>query len=259
MNSLTPFLNGVRCRFPWTQVIPTLMRPCRFANVREWYWLVPLGLLTCASAVGGLLFAARLVVTRQVEFLYLPWNLFLAWVPVVFSGAAWWRWRRAGSESLSFFICSFAWLIFFPNAPYVLTDLVHLQARPPAPLWFDATLLIWFGWTGYLLGYFSLYVMHVIVSNIVGPWKAWAFVLVVLGLTGLGLYIGRFLRWNSWDLFFAPWMVLSDVGERLVHFRQNKDMIVFSGLCSGFLLLSYLFLYSVCQLHFHRRGAENGQ
>lgn len=98
------------------------------------------------------------------------------------------------------------WLIFFPNAPYILTDLQHLgQASTNAslwssanvPLWYDVILLVWFSWTGMLLGIVSLNLMQEIIRREFGRWFGWLFVFSVAGLSSAGIYVGRFIRLNS--------------------------------------------------------------
>jgi uncharacterized membrane protein len=92
---------------------------------------------------------------------------------------------------------AFLWLLFLPNSPYLVTDLVHLKPRPSVPLWFDILLVQSFVLTGLLLGFLSVYLMHRLVTHAYG-WKiGWLFTLLILALTGFGIYLGRFERWNS--------------------------------------------------------------
>ncbi len=101
------------------------------------------------------------------------------------------------------FPCAALWLVFFPNAPYIITDLLHLSAQDGVPVWYDLILLSAFAWTGAMLGMISLGLMHVLVARVAGGAWSWIFVLGVLMLSGFGVYLGRFPRWNSWDCWRA--------------------------------------------------------
>jgi hypothetical protein len=120
---------------------------------------------------------------------------------------------------------------FFPNAPYLLTDFNHLQYRPPIPLWFDILLLATFAWTGLFLAVASLRAMQSLVKEYVGGLGSWAFVVIAASLSSLGVYLGRFLRLNSWDLLLQPFNILEAVLRRLVDPLSHLGFIGFTG-CS---------------------------
>src|SRR5690349_10655455 len=178
--------------------IRELLQPFKFR-------LAVFGLLCGATVVSLALFRVRTVLSGSMDFIFLIWNMLLAWIPL---GIAYTASVFAHRRRFLFMIIPFAavlWLIFFPNAPYILTDLLHLgKMGPDVPVWFDMLLLIWFAWTGLLLGLISLFLMHAIVIRELGRIPGWIFVAIVGVLSSLGIYIGRFLRWNSWDLFLRP-------------------------------------------------------
>jgi len=147
-------------------------------------------------------------------FHFLLWNLLLAWIPLVFALVAYDRYRR-GTPLARLVPAIVAWLLFLPNAPYIFTDFIHLAAAPRTPLWFDGTVLSAFSWTGVLLGFVSLYLVHAVVRHRFGPRAGWATALAALALTSAGVYLGRFLRWNSWDLVVRPGRRLAEVAPRL--------------------------------------------
>ncbi len=207
-------------------------------------WLVFLS-LTLASFVGVALVGARFVVSDRFAYFNLVWNLLLAWLPLGFAFLA----VRYRSAPRRFFACACLWLLFLPNSPYLVTDLVHLKPRPPVPLWFDILLVQSFVLTGLLLGFLSVYLMHRLVSHSYG-WKiGWLFTVLILALTGFGIYLGRFERWNSWDLFTSPIALSADIWDMLRHPRANKTAYVFSALCGTFLFLTYAAFYSLTALH----------
>ena len=201
--------------------------------------------LVLASGVAVALVIARSIASHRFAYLNLVWNLFLAWLPLGFAFFAD-RFRASRLCLLSF---GFLWLLFLPNSPYLVTDLVHLKPRLPVPLWFDILLVQSFVLTGLLLGFLSLYLMHRLVSRSCGRRIGWVFTLVMIGLTGFGIYLGRFERWNSWDVFTSPFALSSDIFNLLIHPRANKTAFIFTTLCASFLGLTYLVLYALAALH----------
>jgi uncharacterized membrane protein len=201
--------------------------------------------LTLASGVAVALVIARFIASHRFAYFNLLWNLFLAWLPLCFAFFAF-RFRASRLCLLAF---GFLWLLFLPNSPYLVTDLVHLKPRPPVPFWFDILLVQSFVLTGLLLGFLSLYLMHRLVSRSCGWRSGWVFTLVMIGLTGFGIYLGRFERWNSWDLLTSPIALSSDIFNMLIHPRANKTAFVFTTLCASFLGLTYLALYALAALH----------
>ncbi len=200
-------------------------------------------LFSTMLAIG--LFAARAAYSRQWTFIFLVWNLFLAWIPYL---AALWAagiHQRHPRRWWATFAPGILWLAFFPNAPYIITDFLHLSARPPVPMWFDIGLLATFAWSGLFLAVFSLRAMQHVVRSFLGQAASWLFVLMTLGLSGLGVYMGRFLRWNSWDLLVQPKAVLADIVFRLAHPFSNPGTFGVSILFSAFLLMCYLTLTAI--------------
>jgi uncharacterized membrane protein len=211
--------------------------------VRYRYHAAVLMLLAGASLVCAILLGGRMAVTDSPHYRFLAWNLFLAWIPVVFAYVALLTSQRRTLLFVIVPVFAFLWLIFFPNAPYILTDLQHLALDVTnVPVWFDVLLLIWFSWTGFLLGIVSLYVMHNIVARAFGRWPGWIFVLAVAGLSSLGIYVGRFLRFNSWDVLQSPSeLAVTILGQAL---DPSLRSLVFTSLLTGFFLFVYLTLYA---------------
>lgn len=166
--------------------------------------------LVASSALAAGLLAGRVFLSGQLTLTFLAWNLTLAWIPWVCSTAA--AVARRGATAV---VAGAVWLAFLPNAPYLVTDFLHLSPRAPIPLWYDIALLASFAWAGCLIALVSLRAMHLMVARRLGSRIGWAFVAATAGLTGLGIYIGRFLRWNSWDLAVRPAAVLGDLLAKL--------------------------------------------
>jgi uncharacterized membrane protein len=136
------------------------------------------------------------------------------------------------------------WLAFFPNAPYIMTDFFHLMPRPTIPLWYDILLLVSFSWTGLFLAVASLRTMQVLVNAYLGNVIGWLFVALALGLGGMGIYLGRFERWNSWDLISHPHSIVLDIVTRLTDPLENLRFFIFTLLFSSLLWVCYLMFIS---------------
>src|SRR6185503_7698224 len=211
--------------------------------------------LALTSGVGVVLVTARFVVSHQFAYFNLVWNIFLAWLPLSFAFLA----GRFRASRRHFFACAFLWLLFLPNSPYLVTDLVHLKPRPPVPLWFDILMVQSFVLTGLLLGFLSVYLMQRLVSHAFGWRTGWIFTGLILGLTGFGIYLGRFERWNSWDLLLNPVELSRYICGVVIHPRANKTAVLFSMLCGAFLLLTYLAFYALTVLHHSHQSASGNK
>lgn len=192
------------------------------------------------------IYAGRVYLARDMgPYRGLVWNLALAWLPYLFSLLAaslhallprqWWLLLVPGA----------LWMLFFPNAPYIVTDFLHLHERPYVPLWYDIILLATFSWTGIFLAIASLRTMQVLIKRYLGQWISWLFVAAALALSGLGIYLGRFERWNSWDILFHPKRILADIAIRVVNPMENLRFIGFTVLFTAFLLVCYLTFISI--------------
>lgn len=199
--------------------------------------------LLAASALCVALVEIRTHETGDPYYRFLVWNLILAWVPLALAVAAYARARRR--VDLLVAVLLVPWLLFFPNAPYLLTDFIHL-GEGPAPLWYDALMLSAFAWTGLLLGFASLYLVQMILRRALGATVAWIGVLGALGLASVGVYVGRFVRFNSWDALLHPVRVAEVVNEQLsaVPLRVAEALLALT----GFLLVGYLAVYSFTDL-----------
>jgi uncharacterized membrane protein len=188
-------------------------------------------------AAEGLL-AWRLDWSQRASYLYLTWNLALAWAPYLLALGARLRMERGGGWGL--LPLGAAWLVTFPNAPYLLTDFIHLRARHGVPLWFDAALLALFAATGWLLGLLSLEVWKQWLEARLGRVGAWAGVGLVSALSGYGIYLGRVERWNSWDVLAEPGALLEAVGSHLRAPGEHPELVGLTGLFAALVLLSYV-------------------
>ena len=186
------------------------------------------------------LLAGRMYATGYLTFKFLVWNLFLAWMPLGFAAAAN---RVHGIAKRPWLALGFAagWLLFFPNAPYILTDLFHLRPRG-IPYWFDLLLILSFAVNGLLLGLASLFEIHSWLNRHYKAWIGWAVIGTALIAGGYGIYLGRYLRWNSWDIIKEPVALLQDTLRPLLHPFDNKETIAMTLGFAAFMGLCYLVL-----------------
>jgi uncharacterized membrane protein len=199
---------------------------------------VVLRLLVLATVLSAVLVVGRMIATGSTDAANLVWNLFLAWIPFVLAVLVHDSHRRGGSRA-PLLAGGALWLLFLPNAPYILTDFRYLRVWEGVPRWYDVLLLSAAAGTGLALGFASLYLMQTLARRALPPLESRLFVVVVLGLTSLGVYVGRSARWNSWDVFSEPASLLSDLGEWLSDPLQHGRAFAAVVLFAAFLTLAY--------------------
>ncbi len=208
-------------------------------------WML-LGALVVASALCVAIVEYRGRYEAGPFYRFLDWNLFLAWLPVVFALTAT-ACVRAGLGALAI-VPGVLWLLFFPNAPYMLTDFIHLQESPATPLWYDGLMLSAFAWTALLLGFFSLYLMQLLVRRLVGAPVAWLGVVAVLALGSFGVYIGRFIGFNSWDALLHPGRVAHVIDTRVESPVEHPRLAGSLVILTSFLTVAYAVFYGIAGL-----------
>lgn len=168
------------------------------------------------SSAALLLVAVRIGLTGSELFVFLPRNLMLGWLPVWFAlglAAA----VRLPLRWLTGPVFAVLWLLFLPNSIYLLTDLIHIRARAGVPHVYDGTMVGLFAAAGVLAGLSALSVFHEVVSERLGAVAAWSLLVPLFPLCGLGVWMGRYERWNSWDAFSRPSEVFWAVAEPALH------------------------------------------
>jgi uncharacterized membrane protein len=211
---------------------------------RHRYSIAVFVMLNLACGICILLVAARVVYSENTRHVSLIWNLFLAWIPFMlayFAHAV--SWRRTWLY-LVIPVVALLWLFFFPNAPYMLTDLQDLvrAGGVGAPLWYDVIIIVWASWTGMLLGIVSLYLMQDIVLRTFGRAMGWLFVFAISAMSSFGMYIGRFVRLNSWDILQNPGEVTMTILGLVID--PSMRLAAFTLLYTFFFLFIFLLLYS---------------
>ncbi|MEP7373500.1 MAG: DUF1361 domain-containing protein [Chitinophagaceae bacterium] len=178
-------------------------------------WLI----ISCGFS--SLLLTARIIVTGYPTYLFLVWNLFLAFVPYAITQ---WLWTNSwvAENKLKLAALLLCWLLFIPNSFYIITDLFHLDEFGSAPKWFDLLLIFSFAWNGLLLGIISVRKIEMVLSIITGRSFSLFIVFVVMWLNAFGIYIGRYLRFNSWDIVMQPFSLFKEMFEVIFHPVRNR-------------------------------------
>lgn len=187
------------------------------------------------------LLIARMIVTQTIEYIFLPWNLVLAFVPYWIT-----LWMSAHPDSienkLKRFLFMAAWLLFIPNSFYIITDLFHFANVRTAPKWFDLLLIFSFAWNGMLCGITSLRRMEFLAGLSNGRNFSVLLVFVVMWLNALGIYIGRFLRFNSWDIITDPFSLAAEIAYLICNPVENGFAWGMTLLYGVFMSILYLSL-----------------
>lgn len=189
-----------------------------------------------------------MIVAGNGRFSFMIWNLFLAWLPVVF--ALGFRinltkhrlqsWQNLGLLAL--------WLGFLPNSFYLMSDLIHLQSSGEAAVLYDIAMMMSFILNGLILGYISIYIVHNQLLKRLNSRAMMAFLGIVFLACGFAIYLGRYLRWNTWDIVINPFGILFDLSERvinpLIHIQTYVVTITFFVLLSS----TYAVIYQLTKV-----------
>jgi uncharacterized membrane protein len=211
----------------------------------------PMMALVFASAVSIVLVMARVVFSKNIHYAFLIWNLLLAWLPLLFALLACDQLKEAGRPGWRFGAFTAAWLLFFPNAPYILTDLTHLRVtlrlNEHTLFWVDLSLILTCALTGLVIGFVSLYLMQALVRRRFGTMLSWVFIAAIAALSSFGICVGRFLRFNSWDPVVKPGEMYESISSFVLSLA-NPGSIAFPVLFATFLFTAYLMLYALTHL-----------
>jgi uncharacterized membrane protein len=196
-------------------------------------WLLASCLFSCV------LLGTRILVTGYHTYLFLTWNLFLAFVPYAIS-----RWLYSHAwlteQKLKLAGILLIWLAFIPNSFYIITDLFHLDRFDEAPKWFDLLLIFSFAWNGLLLGMISVRKTEQVLVVMLGRNFTLVLLVIVMWLNAFGIYIGRYLRYNSWDILVQPLSLFGEMKELVLHPLRYKMEWGMISIYALFMTLCYL-------------------
>lgn len=193
-------------------------------------------MLFALTAFCSALLLVRAKLTQSIFYFFLIWNLFLAYTPLAFTGIIKSK-KILQNKWYYFYPALVCWLLLLPNAPYIITDFVHLRRETPIPFWFDVLLIASFSITGMLFGLASMKDMFKIFAKRFSNATTWIIMGAVCLLCGFGMYIGRFLRYNSWDILQKPYTLTIDILSSLTSSETCKPAW---GITLGFGTLMFL-------------------
>jgi uncharacterized membrane protein len=191
------------------------------------------------SVVCAILFLGRWAGTGERYYVYLDWNLFLAWIPLWIAQFLTVQYQSRPVNTLGLCLGFAAWLLFFPNSPYLITDLIHLKNSPDHLIWYDALMHFVFALTGLLAGIYSMVLVHRLIRPLVGVKRSWVVMAGATVASSYGLFLGRVGRWNSWDIVNHPIALLKYAVIQLKNHQAIQLTVVFSVA----LLMSYIAFY----------------
>lgn len=195
-----------------------------------------------------LLDVARLFIFHSTYFMYLLWNMFLAVLPFVVSSLLlYYVTHRKISRSLLVMGLIF-WLLLLPNAPYIITDIIHLNRNHAAPLLYDTFLIFSSGWAGLLLGMYSVSHIEKILLRKYSQKRTSIIIAAIILISSFGMYLGRFMRFNSWDVVSSAELFFTKITHIFLQPAKYSDAYLFTSLSFIFFYMSYIaWKYSVLE------------
>ena len=200
---------------------------------------IPRQLVILIALASGLTLA-RVAFTGSTYYLYLLWNIFLALLPFMVSVIVLQNDEHKKIALWILVIVGIVWLAFFPNAPYLVTDVIHLRKSQLAPIWFDALMFFSIAWVGMLCSLYSLSHIEKILRARFSSALTWTILTAAIALSSFGIYLGRFLRWNSWDMVANPNDLATDVFSVFSQPEQHQQAYLMIPVFTVFILVSYL-------------------
>ncbi|MDD7885355.1 DUF1361 domain-containing protein [Flavivirga sp. 57AJ16] len=193
-------------------------------------------LLSISIALSMVLLMIRMKLTHSFFYLFLVWNLFLAVVPFAITT---YLVSIPSLNKIGLIIWCSIWLLFLPNAPYIITDLLHLKIGSNHLLWLDVLVVTSFALNGLLIFSLSLLDMETLLNQYLKRKTTNFVVIFILFLCGFGVYLGRFLRYNSWEILQYPSNLFSDIFNIILQPNQHLEAWLFTFLFGAFLSIGF--------------------
>jgi len=225
------------------------MKPIQEELLNQEPRMLVLAAMVLSSMLSLGLVVARWAVTGHHAYSFYIWNLFLAWIPFWVACLVYFGHVRRTRRHAMMFVLAVIWLLFFPNAPYLWTDMVHLpHVKEGVAWWCDLVMALSFGWNGMLLGLFSLYLIQRVALERWGTGWGWLIVVIALALGSFGIALGRVDRFNSWDVLSKPGDLIWNMAEEIFHPVDHWIAFAITALFFAFLSLAYLTLLAMMGL-----------
>jgi len=196
--------------------------------------------VTILLSLAVVLNLARISIYNSTAHIYILWNMFLAFLPLVVSLILIMYENKKQLTKLRLIIGGVVWLLLIPNAPYIVTDLIHIGVGRTVPVLFDAFVLFSSALVGLVMGMYSIFHIEKILLARYGKKATSYMVTIIILLISFGVYLGRFLRWNSWDVFINPMSLFEDVKEAIVYPASHNAVFIYTGLFFIFIFMSYM-------------------
>lgn len=218
-----------------------------------------IGIYVLLSFSGCVMTVFRKIFFQSAGYKFLIWNLFLAWIPLIISILIIYIYTSCKHNlirTILILLLGVIWVAFYPNSPYIVTDFIHLSGihyyftsigyEMNFIIWYDFIMISLFVLTGFLLGFISLYIIQALLIDKFNRLVGWIFSCAILFISSYGIYLGRFIRWNSWDIVSKPKVILNSILENSKHY--SLEFTISFGL---FLILIYFALYCLTTLGEH--------
>lgn len=203
------------------------------------------------TIISTLLLIIRVLITGRITYMFFIWNLFLCIIPLYLSIKLKLLYFKNKGKNIWLYLIGFTWLLFYPNAPYIITDFVHLSfidffektyySFSPIKdlrIWYDLILFFFFIITGFFMGLFSLYTVHEVLKDKFGKKLGFILIFLITFLSSFAIYLGRFLRLNSWNIVTDPVGLIKDIFLSI-----NMFSLGFTSLFTLFLFSVYILFY----------------
>lgn len=208
---------------------------------------------TIATTFSTLLLLIKIAETESTSFLFLVWNLFLGCIPYGITLVL--SFKKIYKNRFLFGVGFLIWLVFLPNSPYILTDLQHIRViSTPQSVWFDVLMILSFAINGLLIGFASLQIMQQLLLENFSKRTTHFITSSTLLLCGFGIYLGRVLRWNSWDIIDSPMNILGDIAQRILFPMNHIKTWSFTIGFGGFLIITYYLIQYYQQLNLKKEA-----
>ncbi|MFN8323480.1 MAG: DUF1361 domain-containing protein [Chitinophagales bacterium] len=209
-------------------------------------WLMLLSAFCVVQQLG------RMFWTGTLTYIFLPFNLLLAWIPLLVTLLL-----HKRTTSFRLILLYLVWIIFFPNSAYIITDLIHLKPRNNVPFWFDTSMAFSFAFTGFMTGLASAMLAYQKLLQTFTVRTGKYIMVIIMFSSGYGIYMGRFLRWNSWDILFHPVGIFSDTYTRIMNPTIHHETYAVSLLTGLFLTLTFFALESFRHTNIHETNPSS--
>jgi len=201
--------------------------------------------LLVSSGLSVSLYICRMLGGQSTRYWFLIWNLFLAWLPLLFAfwlknylkENGWFNWKAG--------ILTLLWLGFLPNSFYLVTDFIHLKNTGEVSLLYDAVMFMSYAWNGLILGFVSVFLVHGELLKRLRPSLVSKLILGIFILCSFAIYLGRYLAWNTWDIVINPFGIIFDVGNRIVKPASYPNTFTTTSLFAVVLIAMYYSIYKL--------------